>query len=78
MRLNNVTGLLRDSLTVGHAVLMEGIDGGTIDNITGVGGVHAVVITSQNIRAGKLQGSAVSNNNVIFKSDTYAPLGTSA
>lgn len=75
VRLNNVIGLLRDSQSVGHAILMEGMDGAAVDNITGVGGVHALVIKSQNVRAGRLSGYAASNNNIIFKSDTYAAAG---
>jgi len=71
----NVIGLLRDSQTVGHGVLMEGLTGGDADNIIGVGGVHGVVIKSEHMRVGRLAGWAASNENVILKADTYAPCG---
>lgn len=74
-RLVNVIGLTRDSLSVGHSVLMEAIDGGTVDNVTGVYGTHAVAIKSRNMRIGKVSGWGASSNNVIIKSDTYASCG---
>ena len=75
LSINNVIGLLRDSQTVGHAVLMEGARGGDGDNIIGVGGVHAVVIKSEHMRIGRLAGWSASNENIILKADTYAPCG---
>ena len=68
----NVNGLLKDSATVGHGMLFEGIDGGYIDNATGVYGVHGLVIKSQNMRIGSINGYMASVDNIIFKSDAYA------
>ncbi len=68
-------GLTRDSYSYGHAFLMEGVDVGSAGDITGIGGIHAVVVKSTNMKLGRLSGQAASNNNVIFKADTYAACG---
>ena len=73
--MDNVIGLLRDSGTVGHAMLTEGMSGGTLDGLVGVGGSHAVVVKSKNMKIGTLAGYAASANNVIVKADTYADAG---
>ncbi|MDV0557160.1 hypothetical protein [Citrobacter portucalensis] len=70
--INNVIGLLNDSLTVGHAILIENVNGGHADNVIGIYGVHAVVIKSNNMQIGRISGYMASTDNVIFKSDTYA------
>lgn len=74
-RAQNVIGLLRDPLSLGHAVLMEAFDGGFVDNVIGVYGVHGVVIKASNVRGGSIAGWMASTDNVIFKSDTYAAGG---
>jgi hypothetical protein len=74
-RAENVIGLLSRPGSLGHAMLMEGIDGGFVDNVVGVYGVHAVVFKSKNIRGGAVAGWMASTDNVIFKSDTYAAGG---
>lgn len=71
----NVIGLLKDSATVGHGILMENIDGGVVDNMIGVYGVHGLVIKSNNMRIGSIAGYMASTDNIIFKSDAYAPGG---
>ena len=68
----NLIGLNRDSLSFGHAVLMEGFNGGLIDNVQGVYGVHALVIKAENVMVGSVAGYAASVDHVIIKSDTYA------
>lgn len=69
----NVIGLLKDSETVGHGVLIENVNGGGLEgNIIGIYGVHGVVIKSENISGGNLRGYMNSVDGVIFKSDTYA------
>ncbi len=75
VHLDNVIGLLKQPTTLGHAMLIEGIDGGTVGNATGVGGVHGVIIKSRNMRIGNLAGWSASSNCVIVKADTYAPTG---
>ncbi|WP_258314669.1 hypothetical protein [Citrobacter freundii] len=72
---SNVIGLLKDSSTVGHGILLEAIDGGYIDNAIGIYGVHGLVIKSNNMRIGSISGYMASTDNIIFKSDTYAPGG---
>ncbi len=73
--LDNIIGLLKQPTTLGHAMLIEGINGGIVGSATGVGGVHALVIKSRNMRIDSLAGYASSNNCVIIKADTYAPTG---
>ena len=72
---SNVIGLLKDSSTVGHGILLEAIDGGYVDNAIGIYGVHGLVIKSNNMRIGSIAGYMASTDNVIFKSDVYAPGG---
>lgn len=69
----NVIGLLKDSATVGHGVLIENVNGGCLEgDIIGVYGVHGVVIKSENMTCDNLKGFMTSVDGVIFKSDTYA------
>lgn len=68
----NFIGLLEQSSTVGHAILIEGVDGGFVDNVIGIYGVHGVVLKSRNMQCGAIAGYMASTDNVIFKSDNYA------
>lgn len=68
----NFIGLMYNSQAVGHGILLEGINGGFVDNITGIYGVHGVVFKVQNMKAGTVEGHMTSVDGVIFKSDTYA------
>ncbi|HFO0269335.1 TPA: hypothetical protein ACHICZ_000656 [Enterobacter asburiae] len=75
-RARNVIGLLENSSTVGHGVLIENVNGGcTEGDIIGVHGVHGVVIKSENINCENLRGYMNKTDCVIFKSDTFAPGG---
>lgn len=68
--------MLKDSATVGHGVLIENVNGGcTEGDIIGVYGVHGVVIKSENMSCDTLRGYMNSVDNVIFKSDNFAPGG---
>lgn len=69
----NVIGLNCDSQSYGHAVLMEGFDGGYVDNVIGIGGIHGLVIKASNVAAGYVAGYSGSGEHVIIKSDRYAP-----
>ncbi|ENQ1070515.1 hypothetical protein ACENXD_001943 [Enterobacter bugandensis] len=72
----NVIGLLKDSATVGHGVLIENVNGGSTEgDIIGINGVHGVVIKSENINCENLRGYMNKTDCVIFKSDTFAPGG---
>lgn len=72
----NVIGLMYNSAAVGHGFLLEGVNGGFVDNITAIYGVHGIVFKCQNIRAGSVEAHMTSVDGVIFKSDTYAPGGS--
>lgn len=69
----NVIGLNRDSQSYGHSILMEGFNGGWIDNVTGIGSIHGLVIKASNVTAGNIYGYSASTDHVIIKSDSYAP-----
>jgi hypothetical protein len=68
----NVIGLCRDSNTVGHSILIEGVDGGFVDNVVGMYSMHPVVFKSKNIIGGSVMGYSASSQGVLFKSDTIA------
>lgn len=68
----NVIGLLKDSYSYGHGVLMEGFDGGYVDNVIGMGGIHGLVIKASNVAVGYIAGYGASTDDVILKSDDYA------
>ena len=72
----NIIGLLNNSATVGHAILIENVNGGCLEgDIIGIYGVHGVVIKSENINGDNLRGYMNKTDCVIFKSDTFAPGG---
>lgn len=71
IRLCGVIGMLRDPFGYGHGVLVEGVNGGWLDDVTGIGGIHGFVIKSCNIRGTGVAGYGSSGNRVIIKSDTY-------
>lgn len=74
-RAENVIALCKQSLTVGHAFLAEGFDGGYIDNVIGIYSIHATVIKSQNVRVGSIAGYMASGEGLIIKSNAYSPCG---
>lgn len=71
-RARNVICLNRDSQSYGHAALMEGFNGGIIENVIGMYGVHATVIKAQNVSGTFVAGYGASVDHVILKSDNYA------
>lgn len=75
LTVRNVVGLNRDSASVGHGVLLEGFDGAVIENVTGMYGIHPMVVKGKNVRGTHIAGWAASSNQVIFKSDGYAHCG---
>ena len=72
LTVRNVIALNRDSASVGHGVLLEGFDGAVIENVTGMYGIHPMVVKGKNVRGTHIAGWAASGNQVIFKSDSYA------
>ncbi len=75
VRITNVIGLLRDPTSYGHGILIEGIRGGTIDNVTGIGGFHGFALKANQTDVGVMRGYAASGNHVILKADSYASCG---
>ena len=72
LRIGSIIGLCRDSLSFGHAVLLEGFDGGQFDDVCGIYGVHGAVIKGMGPVVGRLSGYSASSDHVILKSDNYA------
>lgn len=75
VRIKNVIGLLYNSATVGHAVLMEGISEGSAENTVAIYGVHGNVIKAIQFHAKNLTSYGQNTNGTIIKSDTYALCG---
>lgn len=72
LRAVNIIGLCSSPSALTHAVLFENMDGGVFDNVTGVYGVHGIVIKGKNAKAGMLQAFANQNDGLIIKADSYA------
>lgn len=72
LRIGSIIGLCRDSLSYGHAVLLEGFDGGQFDDVCGIYGVHGAVVKGRGPVVGRLSGYSASSDHVILKSDNYA------
>jgi hypothetical protein len=73
VRIGTLIGLCKSSSTLGHAALLEAIDGLDFLAVAGVYGTHGAVIKSKRVRGSALLGCSAGSNNVIFKSDA---LGT--
>lgn len=69
----NLIGLNHDSLSYGHAVLIEAVNGGVLEGeVSGMYGIHGSVIKSQNIVGEYFSGYGATSDHVIIKSDSYA------
>lgn len=74
VRIESIRGIGRSPSTTGHAVLLEAIDGGYVGLAEGSTAIHGVVIKSRRIEADILRGFNCGTDNVIIKSDYYAPM----
>lgn len=75
-RSHNVRALSRDSLSFGHSMLVEAIDGGRITGVCeAMYAIHGIVLKSLNITFDSLVAYSNSSDNVIIKSDGYATGG---
>lgn len=75
LTVGRLVALARNSATVGHAALIEGVDGGGVGEVVGFGAMHAVAFKAANMAIGTLAGYGASGNNVILKGDSYASAG---
>jgi len=73
--LRNVTGLMYNSQALGHAVLTEGYSHGRLDNVTGIGGSHGVIIKGSDVVATGLYAYCQSANGLIIKADQFSGCG---
>jgi hypothetical protein len=71
--IDKIIGLCKASNSPVHAVLLEAMDGLWVGHVRGVQGIHGVVLKVQNSSAELLEGIYNDTNNVILKSDVYAP-----
>ena len=74
VRIESIRGIGKSPSTAGHAVLLEAIDGGYVGLAEGSTAIHGVVIKSRRIEADTLRGFNCGTDNVIIKSDYYAPI----
>lgn len=75
VRIGRIMGLCRGLESNAHAVLIEGIDGGTIEYAEGRMANHGVVVKCSNMVIGTLVGSLNWSEDVFLKSDSYARCG---
>ena len=75
VRIKNIVGLLYNSATTGHAILMEGISEGSAENTVSIYGIHGNVIKAIQFHAKNLTSYGQTTNGTIIKSDTYALCG---
>lgn len=72
IHIGSVIGLCSGLTTQAHAVLLEAIDGGSVQYAEGRQSNHGVVIKSKNFSAGMLVGRRNHADDVYIKSDNYA------
>ena len=77
INVRNVVGLTRigdynDAQAAFHAVLLEGLRGGSADNVVGVGGWFGVVLKVADFNVGKVIGRENDAASVYLKSNSYA------
>lgn len=73
--LGDIISLNYDPQTLGHAMLIEGIQSGRFGNLVGIGSAHGIALKVQNVDIGSLVGISASANAVTIKSDSYALCG---
>lgn len=74
-RIGHVVTLGPGGGTLGHGFLLESVNGGSVDYVEARLSYHGVVIKSQNIKCGTLAGTLNTGEEVLVKSDYYAPMG---
>lgn len=79
INVRDVIGLTRvgdfnDTNAAFHAVLLEGLENGTSNNVTGVGGWYGVVLKVSNWTFDGLTGRNNDTASVYIKSNTYGPV----
>ena len=78
IKVNNVIGLIRigdftDVQAAFHAILIEGVQFGSANNIIGVGGWFGVVVKATDFLMSNITGRENDAASVYIKSNTYAP-----
>lgn len=73
--LRNIIGLMYNSQALGHAVLTEGYSHGRLDNVTGIGGSHGVIIKASDVVATGIFAYCQSENGLIIKADGSSNCG---
>ena len=78
INVDNVIGLIRmgnfnDIQAAFHAILIEGVQFGTANNVTGVGGWFGVVVKATDFLMSNITGLENDSASIYIKSNTYAP-----
>lgn len=69
-----IAGICKGPAEPVHAVLMEGIDGLTFNDLHAYNGIHGVVVKSRHVNGVNVFAKGNGNEGLICKSDDYAPL----
>jgi hypothetical protein len=67
-------GNSQDSTAAFHAILLEGIQNGSADNLLGIGGWFGIVLKVSDFTCGSLQAQENDAASVLIKSQSYAPV----
>lgn len=74
VHIGSVISLSSGLTSLGHGILLEAIDGGTVEYAEARRANHGVVIKSKNVTVGKLIGRRNHGDDVYLKADNYATL----
>lgn len=77
VHLENVAGLCKDSASLVHPMLLQGLDKATIKNVTGYLGFTGPVFKITNSTVDGASGYGNSQSGIQIKSDSYAPCNRS-
>lgn len=71
-----VSGICKSGASAVHGVLIEGINGGVVQVAEGANAYHGVVCKSQAVNGSTWNGFGCGGEQVILKSESYAPMAT--
>lgn len=72
IRIDGLVTLCKSPTSLFHGALIEGVEGGYVNNVTACYGVHGIVIKGIDIQASNLRSYANSWNGLVLKADKYA------
>lgn len=72
VRIDGLITLCKSPTSLFHSTLIEGVEGGYVNNVTACYGVHGIVIKGIDVQAGNLRSYANGWNGLVLKADVYA------